>query len=120
MRAPWHLNLGTLFCVPFIELFPMTPNKKQLRHLKSKCHALSPVVRIGQKGITDALLAELGIALLHHELIKIKVAIGDRQERSDAIEKIAKDNEAHVIQQIGQIAVLFKRNHEKPVIIFPK
>lgn len=98
----------------------MTPNKKQLSHLKSMCHALAPVVRIGQKGITEALLAELEIALTHHELIKIKVGLGDREMRHAAVEKLAADYDAHIIQQIGQIAVLFKRNHEKPVILFPK
>lgn len=98
----------------------MTPNKKQLRHLKSMCHALSPVVRVGQKGITESLLTELDIALTHHELIKIKVGMADRDERRTAIAKLAEDHEAHIIQQIGQIAVLFKRNHEKPAILFPK
>ena len=98
----------------------MTPNKKQLRHLKSMCHPLSPVVRVGQKGITESLLAELDIALTHHELIKIKVGIADRDERRAAISRLAEDHEAHIIQQIGQIAVLFKRNHEKPVILLPK
>ena len=98
----------------------MTPNKKQLRQLKSMCHALKPVIRVGQKGITEALVAELEIALSHHELIKIKVGMGDREERKQAISTLAKDHEAFVVQQIGQIAVLFRRNHEKPVIIFPK
>lgn len=98
----------------------MTPNKIQTRHLKSLCHALNPVVRIGQKGVTEALLAELEIALTHHELIKIKVLIGDRDERLASITSIALKVEANIVQQIGQVAVLFRRNHEKPVILFPK
>lgn len=98
----------------------MTPNKKQLRQLKSMCHELTPVVRIGQKGVTEALLAEFDIALSYHELIKIKVGVGDREERRAIIAKLAADHEALVIQQIGQIAVLFKRNHEKPHIVFAK
>ncbi len=98
----------------------MIPNKKQLRHLQSLCHALQPVVRIGQKGVTEAVLAELDIALNHHELIKIKVGYGDRSERKAIIAKIAEDHEANIIQQVGQVAVLFKRNHIKPVILFPK
>lgn len=98
----------------------MTPNKKQLRHLKSMCHALKPVIRIGQKGITESVIAEFEIALAHHELIKIKVGLADREERKQAISRLAIDHEANIIQQIGQIAVLFKRNHEKPSIIFPK
>ncbi|OED34411.1 RNA-binding protein [Chromatiales bacterium (ex Bugula neritina AB1)] len=98
----------------------MTPNKIQLRFLKTRCHALDPVVRIGQKGVTEALMSELEIALAHHELIKIKVGIGDRDERQAAIRQIAENSNANIIQQIGQIAVLFRRNHEKPVIVFPK
>lgn len=98
----------------------MTPNKKQLKHLLALCHKLQPVVRVGQKGVTDAVTAELEIALAHHELIKIKVSCGDREQRKSMISMLASERGAHVIQQIGQTAVLFKRNHEKPVILFPK
>ena len=79
---------------------------------------MSPVVRIGQKGITDSIITELEIAIAHHELIKIKVA-GDRDERKKMIAELADKSNSHVIQQIGQVAVLFRRNHEKPVIEFP-
>lgn len=96
----------------------MTPNNKQLRFLKTLCHALSPVVRVGQKGLTDSVKSELEIAIAHHELIKIKVA-GDREERKEIIKSLAEKSEAHVVQQVGQVAVLFRRNHEKPVIEFP-
>lgn len=98
----------------------LLPNKKQLKHLLSLCHALQPVVRIGQKGLTEPVLTEFDIALTHHELIKIKVSVGDRDERKQMIADLATKHDAHVVQQIGQVAVLFKRNHEKPVIVFPK
>lgn len=96
----------------------MTPNNKHIRYLKTLCHSLSPVVRIGQKGVTDSVRAELEIAIAHHELIKIKVA-GERDERRKIIADLAVQSDSHVIQQVGQIAVLFRRNHEKPVIEFP-
>jgi len=96
----------------------MTPNNKQLKFLKTLCHSLSPVVRVGQKGVTESVTSELEVAIAHHELIKIKVA-GDRDERLEMIKTLAEKSEAHVIQQVGQIAVLFRRNHEKPVIEFP-
>ena len=98
----------------------MIPNQQQTKHLKSLCHALDPVVRIGQKGVTDAVLSELEIALAHHELIKIKVSVGDRDDRRAAVEKIAAASNGIIVQQVGQVAVLFRRNHEKPVIVFPK
>ncbi len=98
----------------------MIPNQQQTKHLKSLCHALAPVVRIGQKGVTDAVMSELEIALSHHELIKIKVSVGDRDARSAAIAQLAEAAKANIVQQVGQTAVLFRRNHEKPVIVFAK
>lgn len=96
----------------------MTPNNKHIRYLKTLCHSLSPVVRIGQKGVTASVESELEVAIAHHELIKIKVA-GERDERKKTITELAKKSNSHVIQQVGQVAVLFRRNHEKPVIEFP-
>ena len=96
----------------------MTPNNKHIRYLKTLCHSLSPVVRIGQKGVTDSVQAELETAIAHHELIKIKVA-GERDERRKIIAGLAEKSDSHVIQQVGQVAVLFRRNHKKPVIEFP-
>lgn len=96
----------------------MTPNNKHIRYLKTLCHSLSPVVRIGQKGLTESVIAELEIAIAHHELVKIKVA-GDRDERKKMITELADKSNSHVIQKVGQVAVLFRRNHEKPVIVFP-
>lgn len=96
----------------------MTPNNKHIRYLKTLCHSLSPIVRIGQKGVTEAVHAELEIAIAHHELIKIKVA-GDRDERKKMVTELAEHSSSHVVQQVGQVAVLFRRNHEKPVIEFP-
>ena len=98
----------------------MIPNQQQTKHLKSLCNALAPVVRIGQKGVTDAVMSELEIALSHHELIKIKVSVGDRDARGAAIAQIAETSKAVIVQKVGQTAVLFRRNHEKPVIVFPK
>ena len=39
--------------------------------LKAKAHVLKPTVMIGQHGLTDAVIAEIDIALNAHELIKI-------------------------------------------------
>ena len=42
------------------------------RSLRAQAHHLKPVVLIGQHGVTDAVIAEIGIALDAHELIKIE------------------------------------------------
>jgi len=43
------------------------------KELRKKAHALKPVVMIGQHGLTDAVLAEIDLALNAHELIKVRV-----------------------------------------------
>ena len=97
----------------------MTLNKSQRQHLRSLAHHLNPVVIIGGAGLTDNVMAEIENALSHHELIKVRVNAGDRDERTDMIAKIIATTSAEAIQTIGHIVVLFRRA-EKPVIQLPK
>ncbi|MDO6460807.1 ribosome assembly RNA-binding protein YhbY [Granulosicoccaceae sp. 1_MG-2023] len=96
----------------------MLLDKDKIRHLKSLAHQRKPVVLIGQKGLTENVLNEVKLALDHHELIKIKVNVGDRDDRNDIIDSLTADTGATCIQRIGNIAVLFLRNEKKPVIVF--
>jgi len=94
-------------------------SNNQQRHLRSLAHHLKPVVLLGQHGLKDSVMEEIDIALSSHELIKIRVAAGDRDERSQLIEQIAKRSGAELVQTIGHIAVLFRRNPEKPKVVLP-
>ncbi|ASF47163.1 ribosome assembly RNA-binding protein YhbY [Methylovulum psychrotolerans] len=84
-------------------------DKKQLR---ANAHTLKPVVMIGQSGLTDAVLAEIELALDSHELIKVKIR-AERDERKLISEKICGATGAELIQAIGQIAVLYRLNPKK-------
>ena len=86
-------------------------SNQQIRALKSQAHALKPVVRVGQHGVTDALLTELDIALTHHELLKVKLSVADRDLREQLIEQLATQSKATIIQRIGGVLVLYR---EKP------
>jgi len=44
-------------------MLAMQLNEKQLKFLRGKAHALKPVVMLGQKGLTDNVLAETVQAL---------------------------------------------------------
>ena len=78
-----------------------------IKALKARAHALNPVVMIGNKGLTDAVLLEIEAALETHELIKVKIAAA-RDERSVIAQKIAEATEADLIQTIGQMAIFFR------------
>jgi RNA-binding protein len=88
----------------------------QRRLLRSLAHPRKPIVAIGRNGVTDSVLSELDRALDHHELVKVKVGIGDRVSRAQAIQTICERTGALLIQRIGFIATLFRRNPENPVI----
>jgi len=89
---------------------------KQIKFLKARAHALHPVVRVGQHGLTDAVIKELEIALDHHELVKIKVAADDREAREAMLLSMSKKTHSQVVQRIGGMVVLFRQNTKKPVI----
>jgi RNA-binding protein len=82
------------------------------KKLKSKAHSLKPVVIVGQHGLTDAVLAEIELALDYYELIKIKIR-AERAERQLISEKIHARTGAELIQSIGQIAVIYRLNPNK-------
>ena len=97
----------------------MSLTKPQIKFLRSLCHSLHPIVMIGQKGLTPEVLKELEIALDHHELVKIKVAIDDREARKAMIENICEQSHSESVQVIGKTVSVFRRNEKKPVISLP-
>jgi RNA-binding protein len=84
------------------------------KFLKAKAHALKPVVITGQHGITPAVLNEIDLALDHHELIKVRVNAADRDERGEMVEEIVRATTAVVIQAIGHVITLYRKNPERP------
>ena len=94
----------------------MPLSKPQKKHLLSLCHDLKPVVTIGQNGITDNIINELEIALDFHELVKIKLAAGDRDDRQTMIEQLCTGRNAEKVQAIGKTLTLFRRNRKNPKI----
>lgn len=87
-------------------------NSADKKNLKAKAHSLKPVVMIGQLGLTEAVLAEIEIALDVHELIKVKIR-AERDERNQISQQICSNTGAELIQTIGQIIVIYRINPKK-------
>ena len=77
------------------------------RALKARAHCLEPVVRVGDKGLTPAVLAEIERALAAHELIKIRVRAG-RDDRAGMFVEICSRSKASAVQQIGKMLVVYR------------
>jgi RNA-binding protein len=83
-------------------------NGKQRRHLRALAHPLVPVVQVGQKGVSPAVLAQIDDALDHHELIKVKLGKNLPGERGDAAPEVAAQLACAVVQTIGRVVVLYR------------
>ena len=78
------------------------------RALRRKAHALKPVVMIGQQGLTDAVLAEVDVALNAHQLIKVRSRGGDQKNITAQSVQIKKQLNAEIVQKIGSVFVLYR------------
>ena len=85
-------------------------DSKQLRAIG---HKLNPVVTIAGKGLTETVLAELDRALTDHELIKVKLAVGSREARSEISGQICEQTGATLVQSVGSV-ILLLRTSAKP------
>ncbi|KAB7628418.1 ribosome assembly RNA-binding protein YhbY [Alkalilimnicola sp. S0819] len=91
----------------------MPLNEEQRRHLRRLGHQLKPVVRTGNAGLSEAVMNEIEIALAHHELIKVKLIAGDREEKQSFIDQILAQTEGEPVQVIGHVLLLYRPNPRK-------
>jgi len=87
---------------------PLSPKRRS--ELRAEAHRLSPVVIIGDKGLTDEVIAEIDRSLKAHELIKVRAATDERDARAVWIETICDRLQAHPVQQIGKVFVIYREN----------
>ncbi|HEX7184172.1 MAG TPA: ribosome assembly RNA-binding protein YhbY [Thermoanaerobaculia bacterium] len=81
----------------------------QRKWLRGQAHSLRPIVQIGQKGLSEATLREVDLALDSHELIKVQ-AVAPKEEKQEIGRQIEKELRAQVIGLIGHILILYRRH----------
>jgi RNA-binding protein len=85
----------------------VTPSERKA--LKARAHALDPILQLGDKGLTDAVVAEIERALGAHELIKVRAAPLNRDEREVALASICERTQCHPVQHIGKTLVIYRQ-----------
>ena len=98
----------------------MEITKTQQKFLRSKAHHLKPVLWIGQNGLTDSVTAEIETALDHHELIKIKLRVGDKALKNKTVAEICQTTHSTQVQCIGNIVSIYRKNNKQAIIVLPK
>ena len=87
-------------------MLALTPAER--RDLRAKAHRLHPVVSVGHHGLTPAVLHEIDVNLLAHELIKVRVFADDRDAREALLARICAELEAAPVQHIGKLLVVWR------------
>ena len=86
----------------------------QAKYLRGRAHSLKPVVFLGQKGITDALIRSAQEALDRHELIKVKfIDLKKKKQKKDIAAALGAKTGSLMAGMIGHIAI-FYRQHDDP------
>lgn len=80
--------------------------------LKARAHHLNPVIIIGSKGLTSAVLDETNFALEAHELIKVKINGADKEEKLNIATSLSESLNAEFIQLIGNIAIFYRERED--------
>lgn len=86
---------------------------KYKQELKGKAHKLRPIVMVGNNGLSETVNMEIDRALNDHELIKMRINADDRELRRELFAEICQTHHAELIQQIGKIGVIYRKNEEK-------
>lgn len=98
---------------------PITPppiesilSAAQRKALRAKAHDLDPLVRIGDAGLSDAVVKETDIALTAHGLIKVRVFGDDREARETIGATLCERLGCALVQSIGKLLVLWREQPE--------
>ena len=92
---------------------PMKLTEAQKKHLRGLGHELKPMIMIGDAGLSESVIAEFEATLEHHELIKVRVRSDSRDARNAIIDKLCADGSTSLIHRIGNVALLYRANHDK-------
>jgi len=80
--------------------------------LKAQAHHLKPVIIMGSKGLTPALVAETNVAIDAHELIKVKINGAEKEDRLKMANELCLQLPADLVQLIGSTAIIYRKKVE--------
>jgi RNA-binding protein len=97
----------------------MALTERQRKHLRRLGHALHPVVRIGQRGLTEGVAAEMNRALEDHELVKLRARVASREDRDALFVELARTTRSELVHRIGNVGLFYRKNKKIAGILLP-
>ncbi len=97
----------------------MALTERQKKHLRRLGHDLHPIVLVGQRGMNTGVVEELKLALEHHELVKLRVRAGSREDRDAIFAELASQSDSEFVFRIGNVGLFYKKNRTLQKILLP-
>lgn len=95
-------------------------SKSQIKFLKSLSNTVENKYQVGKNEITDTLVDMLSKALDKYELIKVCVNQSVKELKNEFANNLKASLHAEVVQIIGGVIVLYRKNLREPKIKLPK
>jgi RNA-binding protein len=92
----------------------MALSGKDRASLRAEAHHLTPLVHVGQYGLSPTVVQALDDALRTRELVKVQLGRNADVKAKDAAAELAAATGATVVQVIGKTATLYRENPELP------
>ena len=78
--------------------------------MRGLAHSLDAYIIIGKHGLSESAIRFIDKSLSDHELIKVKIKIGDKKELARIIEN---KTSSLVVGMIGKIIILYRQSEDK-------
>ena len=93
---------------------------KQRAALRAMSNGVESILQVGKGGVGQQLIQQVDDALEARELVKLTVLETAPETARELAGTLAQATRSQVVQVIGRKVVLYRKNHEKPVIKLPK
>lgn len=90
---------------------------KQKNYLRGIAHSKNPIVTIGGKGLSEAVMKEIELALDQHELVKIKLPSNAKAEKVALLAQITTQSNSEPVQLIGRVGVIYRAGEEQKITL---
>jgi RNA-binding protein len=95
-------------------------NNKQIKYLRGLANTLESKYQIGKNEISETNIALLDNALTAHELIKVTIQKSIVEEKEHLASILENKLHAEVVQIIGNVIILFRKNLKDGKIHLPR
>jgi RNA-binding protein len=100
--------------MPILEITP-----RERSALRAAAHPLRPVVLIGDKGLSAAVIKEIDLNLNSHGLIKVRAGGEDREAREELLQHICDTLSCAPVHHLGKILILYRPRPEGEDLLKP-